>query len=114
MPLCLKALRRACRNHGCPAVFHSDKGSQFTSRRFMAELRKRRIRQSMTGPRGWKDNVHVERFIWCIKNEWSILHYWTCGSQARRSITEFIRYYNFVRDHGPVGSPPDEAQGLSK
>ncbi len=80
----------------------------------MAALRKRRIRQSVTGPCGWRDNVHVVRFIWCIKNEWSKLHNWTFGSQDRRSIAEFIRYYNFVCDHGPVGSPPAVARGLSK
>ncbi len=77
------------------------------------ELRKRRIRQGMTGPRSWKDNVLVVRFIWRIKNEWSRLHEWTCGSQARREIAVFLRYYNFVRDHGAVGRTPAEAHGLS-
>ncbi len=40
---CLNALADACRVYGCPAIFHSDKGSQFTSRSFRSELRRRGI-----------------------------------------------------------------------
>ncbi len=73
---CLNALADTCRVYGCPAIFHSDKGSQFTSRSFRSELRRRRIKPSMIGRRikpsmigrrGWKDNVFVERFIWRLK-----------------------------------------------
>ncbi len=111
--LCLKALRSACRDHGCRAIFQIDNGSQFTSRRFIAELRQHRIQQSMIGSRGWKDKVLVERFFWCIKSEWSRLRKWTCGSQARRAIAELLRYYNFVRDHGAVGRTPAKVHGVS-
>ncbi len=57
--LCLNALADACRVYGCPAIFHSDKGSQFTSRSFRSELRSRGINPSMTGRRDWKCNVEV-------------------------------------------------------
>ncbi len=70
------------------------------------------IQQSMTESCDWKDNV-IERFIWCIKNVWSRLQVWTCGSQARRLIADFIRYYNYVRNHGAVVRTPAEAHGLS-
>ncbi len=81
--LCLHALADVCRDYCCPAIFHRHKGSLFASRSFKSELRRRGIKQSMTGRLGWKDNVIVERFIWCLKKESTRLREWTSGSKVR-------------------------------
>ncbi len=94
--LCLNALGQAIRDHGCPAIFHNVKGAQYTSRHFKSELHRRGIKQSMTGDKGWKDNIFVERFIWTLKNECSKLYEWRTGAEACRGIADFINYYNYV------------------
>ncbi len=58
--MCLNVLEQAIRDHDCPAIFHSDKGAQYTSRRFKSALRQLGIKQSMTGDKGWKDNIFME------------------------------------------------------
>lgn len=64
--LALKALRRAY-EHRRPApglMFHSDQGCQYTSTRFLAELRAREMVQSMSR-RGncWDEAVEESRFV---------------------------------------------------
>ena len=36
---CVEALNEALARHGCPTVFNTDQGSQFTSRAFLEVLR---------------------------------------------------------------------------
>ena len=46
---CLEALEEAIEQFGCPEIFNSDQGSQFTSEAFTAKLKKHGIRISMDG-----------------------------------------------------------------
>ncbi len=108
------ARTRACRNQGCTAIFHSDKGAQYTSRCFKSALRQLGIKQSMTGAKCWKDNIFVERFIWTLKNECSKIYEWTTGAETRRGIADFIHYYNYVRGHSRLDDrTPAEVHGVS-
>ncbi len=113
--LLLNALAEACSRYGCPAVFHSDKGAQYTSRRFRDELRRRGIKQSMTGNRGWKDNVVSECVIWSLKNECTRLRDPETGSHIRAALELYVAYCNCVREHSKLqGRRPAEAHGLSQ
>ena len=60
---CIEALEEALANHGCPEIFNTDQGSQFTSADFTGVLIANAITISMDGKGAWRDNVFVER-IW--------------------------------------------------
>ena len=45
----MDALQEAIVQYGCPEVFNTDQGSQFTSEAFLNELKLRNIRISMDG-----------------------------------------------------------------
>ena len=66
---CIEALTEAIERHGCPQIFNSDQGSQFTSDDFTDVLKDHKIRISMDGRGRWVDNVFVERLWRSVKYE---------------------------------------------
>jgi putative transposase len=66
---CLDAVREAITRYGCPELFNTDQGSQFTSSDFTGLLKKHGIRISMDGQGCWRDNVFVERLWRSVKYE---------------------------------------------
>ncbi|MCK5271473.1 MAG: transposase family protein, partial [Sedimentisphaerales bacterium] len=50
-----------------PIIFHSDQGSQYTCTDFIAELKKRKIRVSMSGRGRCFDNILAERLWRTVK-----------------------------------------------
>jgi putative transposase len=60
---CTEALEEAIARYGCPEIFNSDQGSQFTSDDFTHALSSRGIRISMDGRGRWIDNIFIER-LW--------------------------------------------------
>lgn len=46
---CIDALQEALNRFGCPTIFNSDQGSQFTSNAFTQSLKEKGIRISMDG-----------------------------------------------------------------
>ncbi len=67
-------------------MFHSDRGAQYTSRRFSRLLNKYKIIASMSSVGACLDNAVVEQFFG-IKNEWLL------------NVEEYTRYYNYERFH---------------
>jgi putative transposase len=61
---CVEALQEALSSSGCPEIFNSDQGCQFTSRDFTGVLQAHGIRISMDGKGRAFDNIFVER-LWC-------------------------------------------------
>jgi putative transposase len=66
---CIEAVEEAIGRYGCPEIFNSDQGSQFTSTAFTQLLKDRNIEISMDGRGAWKDDVFVERLWRSIKYE---------------------------------------------
>jgi putative transposase len=66
---CIDAVEEAIAAFGCPAIFNTDQGSQFTDHDFVTMLQNHDIRVSMDGKGAWRDNVFVERFWRSIKYE---------------------------------------------
>ena len=66
---CVAALEEALARFGCPEIFNTDQGSQFTSTEFLNVLRQRQIQISMDGKGCWRDNVFVERLWRSVKYE---------------------------------------------
>jgi transposase InsO family protein len=74
-PLIEKAIEMAARNHSLAenAIFHSDRGSNYTSRQFAETLRKHILRQSVGRTGICYDNAMAESFFAALKNDSAIV-----------------------------------------
>jgi putative transposase len=107
---CVDAVEEALAKHGCPQIFNTDQGSQFTSAEFTSVLINNGISISMDGKGAWRDNVFVERFWRTVKYEEVYLHAYEDVGDARRSIARYIAFYNARRPHVALdGRTPDQA-----
>lgn len=60
---CAEVLKETIKSHGCPEVFNTDQGSQFTSDVFINVLKSNKIKTSMDGKGRALDNIFIER-LW--------------------------------------------------
>lgn len=108
------ALRRAVARRGrIPrgVIFHSDRGSQYTSKEFGKVCRSYRIRQSM-GRRGTcYDNAGAESFFATIKRELVERYTWKSAAQLHHGLFVWIEtWYNRQRRHSSIGyQTPEQA-----
>jgi putative transposase len=106
---CREALEEALARYGCPEIFNTDQGSQFTSAEFTDILKKRGIGISMDGKGAWRDNVFVERLWRSVKYEEVYLKAYETVSAARAGLARYIDFYNTRRPHSSLdGKTPDE------
>ncbi len=112
-PLITAAIEMAARNAGLPAgaVFHSDRGSNYTSAEFAWVLEKLNIRQSVGRAGICFDNALAESVNGTVKVE--LVHrtaYYT-RQKARDDIARWIELrYNRTRLHSALGyRTPQEA-----
>ena len=109
---CVEAVQEALARFGCPEIFNTDQGSQFTSSEFTDVLRAAEVRISMGGRGRWVDNVFIERLWRSLKYECVYLHAFETGSELRAGLLRWIGYYNTGRPHSTLGGrTPDEAYG---
>jgi putative transposase len=105
-PLIEKAIRMAARNYDLApsAIFHSDRGSNYTSRQFAQTLESLNIRQSVGRTGICFDNAMAESFFGVLKNE--RVHR-TVYPTRRHAMTDVARYiefrYNNQRLHSGLG-----------
>lgn len=103
--LALAALRRAILMRRPPAglIHHSDRGSQYCSIDYQAELRRHGILISMSGKGNCYDNAMVETFFKTLKSElvWRTIFH--TRAEAERAIARYIDgFYNPVRRHSAL------------
>jgi len=96
---CVDALEAAIAQHGCPDIFNTDQGSQFTSEAFTGVLRREGIQISMDGRGRCMDNVFIERLWRSVKYEEVYLKAYAGGIQAQKSLAEYFTFYNTTRKH---------------
>jgi len=96
---CVEALEDAIETYGCPEIFNTDQGSQFTSADFTDVLKANHIQISMDGKGRWVDNVFVERLWRSVKYEEVYLKAYDDVRSAKRSLDEYFRFYNSERRH---------------
>ncbi len=110
----IPALLRAFNYHK-PApglIFHSDRGVQYACKDFRKELKKPKIRQSMSGKGNCYDNAVVESFFHTIKTEWVYFENYQTRAQARQSLFYYIEiFYNRKRKHSSLGYKKTEEFG---
>jgi putative transposase len=106
---CIDGIEAAIADYGCPTIFNTDQGSQFTDSSFTGMLKANDIAISMDGKGAWCDNVFVERFWRSIKYEEVYLRAYESASEAKHFIESYIAFYNAERPHSSLGGrTPDE------
>ncbi len=103
--LALAALRKALavRRPAAGLIHHSDRGSQYCSVDYQAELGKHGILISMSAKGNCYDNAMVETFFKTLKSErvWRTIFY--TRQQATQAIGRYIDgFYNPVRRHSAL------------
>jgi transposase InsO family protein len=85
-------------------IFHSDRGTQYTSTEFTALLADHDITQSLSRPRQCWDNAVAESFFATVKIELIDRRSWASVVQVRRAVFDFIEiFYNRQRLHSSLG-----------
>lgn len=108
------AIDMAARNtelsDGC--IFHSDRGSQYTSQEFRMKLRGMGLRPSVGRTGVCWDNAMAESFFGALKNELVYRTAFPTREHARRAVVRYIEvFYNRKRLHSGLGyKTPAEVQ----
>lgn len=103
--LALSALRRAIavRRPLAGLIHHADRGSQYCSLDYQAELRRHSIRISMSGKGNCFDNAMVETFFKTLKTELVWRTVFQNRAEATAAIGRYIDgFYNPVRRHSAL------------
>ena len=109
----VEVLQEAFTHHGKPEIINTDQGSQFTADDFVRAVKEQGCRLSMDGRGAWRDNVVVERLWKSVKYERVYLHVYDSVNEARRSIMQYLDWYNRERPHSQLGrETPDEAYAV--
>ena len=104
--LVLTALRRALviRRPGAGLIHHSDRGSQYCSNEYQAELRKHGVLISMSGKGNCFDNSMVEAFFKTLKSELVWRTAFQTRAEAQEALARYIDgFYNPIRRHSALG-----------
>jgi putative transposase len=99
---CLEALEQAF-THGCPEIFNSDQGCQFTSDAFTSRLLAAGVRISMDGRGRVFDKIFIERLWRTVKYEYVYLTDHRDGLALERGLTTYFRFYNTERPPQALG-----------
>lgn len=92
------------------AIFHSDRGSQYTSTIFRNTLTALDLRASMGRVGSCYDNAVAESWFATLKTEIGTTH-WETREQARADVFAFIQHYNRRRRHSTIDYlTPQEAE----
>lgn len=101
--LCIRTVTELALQYGKKirgAIFHSDRGSQYTSEAFRSALREAGLVQSLSGTGHCFDNARMESFFATLKKEkiYRISAYKLTRDQMKSIIFRYIFvYYNRIR-----------------
>ena len=111
---CVAALQEAIEKYGCPSIFNTDQGSQFTSADWIDELKANHIKISMDGKGRWMDNVFIERLWRSLKYECVYLNAFDDMKDAKERLNTWIEYYNHERPHSSLNdqTPNEVYKGI--
>ncbi|TDD40267.1 IS3 family transposase [Saccharopolyspora elongata] len=98
-------------------IFHSDRGTQYTSASFAAVCDRHGVHRSMGRVGSSYDNALAEAFFATLKRE--LLHHgrtvWGSEAEARRQVFRWIAFHNHRRRHSALNylSPTDYEHRLT-
>ena len=95
---CIEALQEAL-NKGCPDIFNTDQGSQFTSNDFTGVLLSKEIEISMDGRGRVFDNIFIERLWRSVKYEEVYIKGYQIYKDAKDGLGNYFSLYNNRRYH---------------
>jgi putative transposase len=101
---CVEALHEALERYGCPEIFNTDQGAQFTSEEFTSALLERDVKISMDGRGRCLDNIFVERLWRSLKYEEVYLYAYESVSVARAGVGRYFQFFNHERPHASLGN----------
>jgi putative transposase len=104
--LVIKAAKMALtqRKPGTGLVHHSDRGSQYTSKSYLAVLKEAEIQVSMSKKGDCYNNALMESFFGTLKEECVERQSYQTRAEARNSVFEYIEvFYNRQRRHSSLG-----------
>jgi len=112
---CIDAVEAALHDYGCPQIFNTDQGAQYTSDAFTGVLKDHHILISMDGKGCYLDNIFVERLWRTVKYELLYTRAFNDLQEVRQSLTQWFDWYNQERFHqGLDNATPDEIYYLNK
>ena len=103
----ITALRNAIVTQGSDAkiIFHSDRGSQYASKRFRKLLAKKEIIPSMSRKGNCYDNCYVESFFSTLKKDLNNMGVTLTEGNIREEIFRYIEvWYNRKRKHSSLNN----------
>lgn len=102
----VQALTEAIKQYGAPKIHHSDRGSQYIYKDYIALLKKHNAKISMGLIA--QDNAFAERINRTIKEEY--LSHWQIGSlaQLQRMVKKAVIHYNTKRIHNNIARKTPE------
>ena len=80
-------------------TFHSDRGKQYMSKALTGLFQRYGVKQSFSATARPLDNAVAETFFSTFKREEAYRKDYTSEQHFRRSVEEYIRFYNEVRPH---------------
>jgi putative transposase len=95
---CLEALDMAL-VQGCPEIFNTDQGVQFTSLAFTSRLERAGVAISMDGRGRALDNIFVERLWRTVKYEDIYLNDYASVPALEAGLERYFTFYNRERPH---------------
>ena len=84
-------------------VFHSDRGSQYTSKNYQKLLQSYDMRASMGDVGACWDNAVVERFLGSLKHDWLFKIHQPTRNHMKKDVAAYMKYYNTQRLHSANG-----------
>jgi putative transposase len=96
---CVNALQSALRRHGCPQIFNTDQGAQYTGKAFTDVLKAHEVRISMDGKGRAMDNIMVERLWRSVKYEEIYTKEYATVTELVSALRTYFEFYNHERPH---------------
>jgi transposase InsO family protein len=87
-------------------IFHTDRGSEYSSGACVAACARLGLRRSMSRTGSCLDNAVAESWFASLKVELVDRHHWRSRAEARAAIFALIAWYNRFRLHSTRGYLP--------
>jgi putative transposase len=95
MDMLKKALKKL--PAGARPILHSDQGWQYQMKAYQYQLRKSRIKQSMSRKGNCLDNAVMENFFAILKTELFYIQEFKSYESLQQAIIDYVQYYNHDR-----------------